>query len=412
MRFDKNPAELVHVDESHLNILSSEWQVWKMNQTWVLNQKTFLRSSIQESAQKQMGLIGNLNGQHEWFAKIAQGSFYSVNSYRNITFNGFRSDNSKVSISGLSLMNTINSISRFIIRSYADNSDHHFWNRKLTRSGLVHLENDFFELLMGLRIINIRVLDRPSRLIQEANFFTLSGNGDDRIELAELSELITLMWVSGKFITDQFHSELLRRSSLNQCSIKGYDIIGKPMFDMTCVEESFYLFFPKILAQIEGLRGEWVTLSANGKFDLVKKLLALGKNQDSKAADLIEYVEYRAAIVFVYYLESIFARYDQDGNGTLNYEEILSAYPRFKGFIQERIYNRFHGRLPDSVSNWIRDWNTLALEVFLYIVYIGKEPSLTELVSFQYQKITGLSPIDRIHMLNVFNYLKNNRTQD
>jgi len=409
---DRNPEELAYIDESHLNVLNSEWQVWKSNQTWILGQQRFERSNIQISAKKQIGFPGNLNGQNEWFSKIAEGKFYTLNSYRNMIFSVPRSVTAKMSLSGLSLMNTINSLARFMIRSYAEDSDNRFWNKKLVKSGLSNWERDFFELLTGIRIIDPRVQDRPNRFIQEANLFTLSGNGDDQIDIAELSELITLMWVSGKFITDQFHSVLVAESSPYQCSSKGLDIMGKPRFDRTCVVNSFYSFFPKVLEQVEGLKSEWGKLSVDDKLNVIEKLLDIGKIKGIKTENLIEYVEYRTSIVFLYYLESIFSIYDHDGDGILNYKEVLTSFPRFKAFIEGRIYSRLQGRLPGSLPSVIRDWDTLTLNVFLYTVYNGKEPSIAELLDFQYQKMRGLPPISRIHMLKVFSYLKSTENQN
>jgi hypothetical protein len=403
---EKTPSQVTFIEESHVKLFESEWDVWKSNQYWLLNLKSFDRATLKESAKRQIQLGEGSIGHQQWLKIFAEDKFYTLSSYRNVTFGSSLFYNPNLNVSGLSLMNTIHTLSRFMLQSYGDGGSVPLWNKKLRAVGLAKWEADFFDLLAGLRVIDPRVLDRPKRFIQEANLFTLSGNGDYEIDLTELSELITLMFVSGKFMTDQFFSELILGESLQKCPISGYDLIGKPKFSKKCVADAFYAFFPKILNQIEGLRLEWASLNSEEKLSFIQKLLSLGKVRDSQKENLMEYVEYRSSIVFLYYLESIFTIYDKDGSWSLSYQEVLEAYPRFKNFIQERVYAKFHGKFRDSISTFIRDWDALTQEVFLYIVYNGKEPSLSDLMTFQFRKIKGLELINRSHLLNVFSYLK------
>jgi hypothetical protein len=389
-----------------LGLLESEWDIWKSNQYWLLDLRSFDRATLKDSAKRQIQMATGSMGHKQWLKTFVEDKFYTLGSYRNVTFASSRFHNSALSLSGLTLMNTVHTMSRFLLQAYGEWEGVPVGDKKLRALGLAKWEADFFDILTGLRVIDPRILDRPKRFIREANLFTLNGNGDNEIDLTELSELITLMLASGKFMTDQFFSELMLDESLRKCPIVEYDLIGKPKFSEKCVVEAFYAFFPKILSQIEGLKLEWNNLNPEDRLALVQKLLLLGKVPNSSKENLMEYVEYRSSIVFLYYLESIFTAYDKDGSLTLSYQEVLEAYPRFKNFIQERVYEKFKGKFPASISSFIRDWDSFTQEVFLCLVYNGKEPSLSDLILFQYDKMKGLPPITRSHMLNVFGYLK------
>lgn len=407
----KNSKDLTFIDESHLNIFDGEWQMWKSNQTWILQQTSFLRSDLKKEAQKQLIRTSRLFLSNHWLDSIVNDRFYNLISYQDIQFSHSAVDQAVLSVSGLTLSNTINSLARFMLLGYGHGRSRNFWENTITKDDLLNWELDFSDLLKGLRIIDIRSEDRPSRFIQEANLFTLSGNGDHSIDGRELSELITVMIVSGRFITDQFFEQLLVDSTSRGCPGVGQDDTGKIKFLRSCVFDSFRRFFPRILAQLGGLNREWESLAKEDQFLFLERLLELGKLPDEQAWMTMEYVEYRSSIVFLYYLETLFSIYDLNQDGVLNYAEVLRSYPRFKNFIQERVYARFQGKVPDKAASFIRNWESLTEEVFLYAIYYGKEPSMAELGTFQVQKLIGLPEVNRLHMLGVFGYLKGAETQ-
>jgi len=410
LSFDRNaergPFELTSLDESHLKVFREEWTIWKSNQNWILKFDTFSRSELKQRAQNDLQSKIRLVGHQDWLKLFIDDKFYTLNSAQKITFGRSNSPHGQSSLSGISLQNTIYILSRFMIRSYGDGEGASSSLKTLKAPGLAQSESDFFDLLTGLRVIDPRVLDRPKRFIEEANLFTLSGNGDSEIDVVELSELITLMLTAGKFMTDRFFSELILRKNFEKCPASGYDLLGKPKFLKGCITDSFYTFFPNILSLIEGLRIEWSGLDQGEERALINMLLEFGKVGDPTNLDMMEYVEYRTSIVFLFYLESIFTRYDRNRDWLLGYEEILDSYPRFKNFIRQKVYVRFKGRFPQSISSFAKDWDALTEEIFLYVVYHGREPSLLELMAFQYRKIRGLPSITRVHLLNVFDYLK------
>lgn len=395
------PDEVTYISEPQLSYITFEWQVWKDAQLWLLGATDLSTSSLSRKAGFD---IASLNTRildavdaseafslqrrlafTDWLEIFSSKKHYDWDSYLSIHFKPGDSQNS---LSGLALYNGLRSMIRLAMLGYADvNAEQpNPWLSEMSLSGLKRLEREFFSVASGLRIIDPRVPNRTQRFMQEANLFTKSGNGDEKMSAQELLDLSTLMLVGGRFVTHEFLDQLLTGRGKNLgCFVAGVDILDKAIFEKSCVLDRFVNYLPRVLDAMPGFHTEWQALDLNEKHKLADQLLYLGR---VPGVDLhhSEFVEYRTAFVVMYYLESIFNIYDTNENQLLELDELEKAAPRFRQFIKELLYLRFKNLLPVSWAMYFSDIDSVSDAVFVYIAFNGKEPGIFDLLFFERAK--------------------------
>lgn len=416
--------ELAAIEEPQLRFLQAEWVLWKKNQSWILNQSPLTTDNLSSKAKQELEQItSNLvkysspmarkNKQDfmDWLDIFANHPFYLWSDDLKLRFPG-QSDSLQVtSLYGLSIFNFIRSLSRFMIMGYGLMPQHEVWNDHINNKSLQQFEQDFFDFTVSMRVIDPRTPNRAERIVQEANLFTLSGNGDSLVSGRELTELLTLMIVGGKLVTDRFYQSLFEGQA-NKCPIVRPNVLGKPTFSRDCVQHQLVQFLNQNLDPIAGLKLEWHQLSPAEQSLLAGDLLDIGRvstlYRQSEAFDA-EYVEFRTSLVIIYYVESLMKTYDIDKNQMLSLAEVQKAAPRFYGFLTDLLVRKLEHqfKINPKFHKYFMPKPLLLNIAFSYVVQFGKEPSASDLIKFLPSYTLGrYQPIDRVKLIKTLRVLK------
>lgn len=416
--------ELGAIEEPQLKFLHSEWILWKKNQNWVIKQIPLSASNLTTQAKKELDQLnlGTVNYSSptarknqqdfiDWLDIFAHHPFYLWSDDLKLRFPSHEERSQQTSLYGLSVFNFIRTLSRFMIMGYGLSPQKEIWKDHIDSQSLQQFEQDFFDFTVSMRVIDPRTPYRAQRIIQEANLFTLSGNGDHLVSGRELTELLTLMIVGGKLVTDRFYQTLFDEG-VNKCPIVRANVLGKPTFGRDCIQQILIHYLAGNLDQISGLKSEWNKLSSHERSLLAGELLDIGRvsplYRQSEAFDT-EYVEFRTSLVIIYYVESLMKSYDSNQDQMLSFQEIKKAAPRFYGFVTDLFLKKLEAQLKvdPRYHKYFLPTDLLLDLIFTYIVQYGKEPSVSDLIKFiPYYSVGIYQPISRVKLIKTLRVLK------
>lgn len=243
--------------------------------------------------------------------------------------------NGQYHIKDLDKANLSRTLSRIVIRSYANDLER---INKLTGANLEELQfgfNQLKDLVLNLELVDPAKVDAfiPSRF-RESNLFLSVSNGDSLASFEEIDHLVL------HIISGYARAKSLEALALQKCVKQRNEILIKTVLDQECLldvyfneEESFSDLpgFAKIktekneagdapkFSREENKKYYMALLSAAGHVPNKDNTILLGD------ANLFAHV--------VQYVEMIYFTFDTSNNGYLEREEGIKAFPTFKNLI-------------------------------------------------------------------------------
>jgi hypothetical protein len=249
-------------------------------------------------------------------------------------------------------------ISRIFIRSFAMDR-----NRIEKLSGVTLPETESFfnsvkTIIVDLGLIKPDDTEFISSRFREADLFAGHANGDDFVNLEELSDLVM------HILSGLKRADILQTGILNSC-LSGY---SGPITDQTAVDENCVLqhYFNtssgfESLPQFMEMKKTY-SIEQNKKYYL-SLLKAGGHIQNDRGSIFIQDANLFPHIA--QYVEILFSRYDINRDGLLVKEEALAAFPVFKSTIKTVLKTiPSSGIIPDSQLPG----------VFIYLLKYGRPP--------------------------------------
>ena len=414
------PTEFLGLDRKHLNILRFEYSAWRMGQETILQLfqdrdvksgvtlaeiKGVLASqeastkiqSLQSAADSSQDLL--LNTWTQWKQLLTSPHPLQWTNSRKVLMQP-DIQLSRTSFAGLSWMNLLRTMTRFVQRGYGQGNSLNVWDLQISKDSLVFLENDFHDLGMEVKLLDPRSNNPAARTFQEANFFTFSGNGDEFLTGQELLEELSFMTSGGSVMTSEIMAAATFKKGPNElglCETGKIDILAKPILKAECVEEiikdnfeSYFEGLPGMVSMVNELKAKDIKSHANAEWKKFYNSLMTLAAVEGRTLGTTEYAEIRTAVVVLHYVESLMMVYDVNHDGRLDEKELLKASPRFNSFISKE----------SPIGNWFVD------DVFLCLVSYGKKPNGWDMVSFMAKKPFGIGTVGRLDLLNVLSVLK------
>lgn len=383
----------------HLSVLKFEYQVWR--QTQLFNISLF-------SKNKKINLK-ELQDKFKIYPQDLYSRFplkpYDWNEWQQILFKSprpvaltddlkfdMRLETSQLehSLETLSQMNLVKSWVRFTMRGYGDQSKNGYLNSSMSEDSLIRLEKDFREFALAIGFLDRRVQDAPKRAFKEGNYFTFSGNGDDRLDGFETFELLNIFLTGGGVTLKQLDVILDKQ----QCRTNEKDVMGKFKAKQVCAKKALKEHASLLFNNLPGFQA-FISKSSDQDYDdFYKTLYSLSKNPN-ESKDELDFSELRAMTTLIQYVESLLISYDKDLSGTLNQSEIAAAVPRFNAIIM--------GFIPVEVLKK----EFIVRQAFLYLVFEGKVPTPAELLGSFVHNNWHNREVSRLNLFKVVDVLKN-----
>ncbi len=389
-------------DNKHLGSLRHEFKIWKMIQEFVdsafkmksqkaILQKDFVVQMRSYFAQTDSEKWKNENLLEQEMLKKAQDEFYQLlSSPLPINFNkkgrwieSAPSASEPFTWLTLTKLNLFRGLGRLLLIGYGENSLGSLTHAELKESGFSAWYDDFNEMGLDLKAFDPRKGNSGPGSFIEANLFTPSGNGDAVMDYKETFEYVSLLFSVGLGTSDQIQNDL------QGCRIKKTDVFGYFYLRELCVKKQLRMKFADYFDNLPGM-SRYVAKLTDPEFDEFFKYLKSASLVDGQIVGLLETENIRTIVTVLHYVEALMRAFDKDGNQTLSINEVVSAAPRLNLIIK---------KLNPSRSE------ILLHEGFVYLVFVGKIPSATELLGFELKK-HFIQEATRKDILRIFGSLK------
>lgn len=388
---------------SHLSTLRREFNIWRLSQSFV----DHLPFSDEKPDISRRTLFENFDKFDHGYV-ISQGLSNSVleqvalkdswrdfghllKTSRTVNFNSkgrllisYQPELYTYSWQSLTKFNLMKSLARLLMVAYGSNTARETSKGAISKEGLISWYEDFKNIGLDLKAFDPRSANAGGRSFLEANFFTFSGDGDDKMDLRETFEFVSVLMSAGLGTSSEI------QKSMPQCEVDQRDVFGFQMFEEHCfrtyMRRNFATYFDNMPWMVEYVRAmnhdQWMEFF-NAWF------------RSSRVAQpvngYVEMAEIRTMVTLLHYVENVMTIYDVNQNGTLSLDEVHGASPRFMSFLKTVAPGKYE---------------FLIEEGFASLVFNGEIPGVGGLLGFQFSKAWGLDEAPRGNLLRILQVLK------
>lgn len=245
--------------------------------------------------------------------------------------------------------------------------------RSLLEGELVQLYMDARPLGLELKLFDPVDLSAPSKRFRDASIFLFPSNGDERLDLAETTELIRYL-ITGKKLGDSAH-----RSVANHCQTGPLDPYGFVTIEPNCYRREYYGHVSTFWAALPASKRYYASLSSANQAEYGRLLEQVARKKTDPQA-WFDSDDSESIATLAEYVETFFTRFDRNGDGQLSGQELEAVYELVDGQLQRlscvkipvvrrALFNYLvrYGQAPDrtilGTARFLALWGT---EVFQY----------------------------------------------
>lgn len=393
------------ITRHHLTTLRFEWNVFALSQKQI--NQVFLRGADKNRfndllqamderyIQKDVLRRGRKPGEarvllttwHEWQA-LMNSDFpilWGKDNRLALVKEGLKE--TEIGFKGMTTANLLRSFTRFILRGYGTGRSTNFWNLQVDELNFSQFERDFREFGQAIHFLDPRTANPAARTLQEANFFTFHGNGDNLLDAREIFEQFNVLTSSGGLLAN----DLLEMAIEKGCAAIRTDVFGKPYLRATCFKSMFREEFAKVFKSAPGLVNLRTVVKLKSREDeFFENIYSLSEAPHS-VPGYVEYGDLRTYTTILSYIETLRLVYDTNNNMRLSEAEIRRAAPRFRNFIAER----------SPIGYWGAE------KAFTCLVFEQEKPDFNfATASCMTRGWTGYNPVSPADLLKVLAVLK------
>jgi len=213
----------------------------------------------------------------------------------------------------------------------------------LTATELDSLVSDIFPIMRELRLVNKDMRASISKRLFEASLFLYSSDGDRGLTMNEGLELEALI-LSTLERSPKAHEKLA-----TLCKASRLDANQKLLIPGACYRREFLKKSREIWNYLPGLADYMAALSPENQrvvFGNMEHFLRKG----AAASDDFTLADTQSFVLFPYYIELLFSRFDKNHDGVLDNAEAAVAYPVFQPFIAEKARSKGYTDPKDHVA--------------------------------------------------------------
>lgn len=357
------------LSEVHLRILKQEYNIWKLsqiflNETYSQHKRLELRNLRYYAPRFDItGKVKVSSLEKEEFLRSWDDFQKLLHTQPGVTYNkdlkiqiASLNEIQELPFTGANMINAVRTYTRLALRGYGDKNERSIFDRKMSRRGLIYLEEDFREFGRALTFLDEREKNPASRTFDQGNFFTFHGNGDDFLDATETYEILSVLISGGRTQINQIYADLENR----RCLLPQKDpVFKRPYVDEACFYQAFKANYKTYLDHAPGMVKFLSTLNEKQFSDTYKALMSIAYLKEKTQHGRVEFSELRTLQCVLNYVETLMVVYDRNQDMLLTEGEVLLAAPRFKSFIAKA----------SPLGNFLVE------DIFLYLVFTGKKPT-------------------------------------
>ncbi len=282
----------------------------------------------------------------------------------------------------------------------------------LTEANLVQWYDEFKALGIETKAFDPRSANSGARSFKEANLFSYSADGDNRMDMFESIQYLNILVSGGS--TTLTEVQLGFRSA--NCNLSELDVFEYPWNDETCALKDFKINYKYYFNNLPYLVAFLSRLDDQQFSNFYYQAMEVSRVTPTTKGKL-ETADLRTFIILLYYVEAMYAQFDSDQNWTFSAQEIRASYPRFKTFAFDFAKQNaaeqialFNLPLVQKLGYGCYTQEDLIRESFIFLVYKGVTPGITDLNIAPCFGNRALIPfsgeVDRKTIINTFKILK------
>lgn len=410
---------ILSLNLGHLDKIKTELHVWRVGQSWIDqtakdSSRAFKKSEIAELIKKvQWSTILKS-------AKVAEVKNkdieFSVRDFlkqlirpRSIIFDPegniqivYVPENQQLNWLVLTRLNLMHTLTRGLFLGYG-NTGKNLGSDSVSEKELMRFYDDFRAFGIAIHAFDPRSVNSGSRSFNEANLFTYSGNGDDKMDFAEGFELISFL-VSGGFGINESIKKMLEQKNCLADPKTGLDVFDLPFYNRECFKKNLKEQYAGLYKSVPHL-GDFVGKLNDVGWESFFSNIMYASTSYPIPTGLVEVANIRTQVMISLYMESLYIMFDLDRNGLLSYQEVRSASPRFFNLIKTKI-------IAETGSTTLAEDPDVLADVFTYLVFHGEKPGKGQFLLLQAKKwaqswgLYDMGEVGRGHIVEVFSYLK------
>ncbi len=282
----------------------------------------------------------------------------------------------------------------------------------LTEANLVQWYEEFKALGIETKAFDPRSANSGARSFKEANLFSYSADGDNRMNMFESIQYLNIL-VSGGSTT---LAEVKMGLAAANCNLSELDVFEFPWNDEVCALTDFKVNYKYYFNNLPYLVGFLSRLNDQQFTEFYYQAMEVSRVNPAMKGKL-ETADLRTFTILLHYIEAMYAQFDIDRNWTFSAQEIRGSYPRFKSFATDFAKQTasdqialFNLPLVQELGYGCYTQEDLIRESFIFLVYKGVTPGITDLNLAPCFGKRALIPfsgeVDRKTIINTFKILK------
>jgi hypothetical protein len=281
----------------------------------------------------------------------------------------------------LSEMHWMRSVLRMALVGYLQGSQ--IQRRAAALAGLTEEEfgvfvKDVWQILVDLKLVHPdrKAQEEASKRFMEANLFSPSSDGNGTISVSEGNEVLMYM-ISAKALSSRM-TEIFRA----KCPVGPEDYYGNPTIETFCYRRILWSERNTIFREYPAFRAWMNTLSPSQIETFIKNIETAARIKGYQDRIFWDSADQETFLMMVHYLETMFHRFDRNGDAHFNASDAELAFPIFADTL-------------GKVSGFMKCGRARASEkaihktesLFTYLLSRGRPPITDDMT--RWQKIKG-----------------------
>lgn len=265
-----------------------------------------------------------------------------------------RKDLQTLSKADLDFLNEIRAVMSAVLSGWTHDAQNASGLVGMTEAETQEVYLDLRDLGRDFNFIDIRSNQAGVRTFMENAIFMSSSDGNAYMGLQESVEWFNFV-LSGSKVADKMWADMEA-----SCGIAKLDVLGNQKLNTACFRRQFLKTWTGYMPNLPRLV-QWARQDGSGQraADMLNALENAGRNRGAND-DPIDSSEFRSMIPIAHYLESMFARHDENQNGVLDNDELWKAFPLLAPFIKKMGHGRADGeKMQKAIYSYILEFGTV-----------------------------------------------------
>ncbi|MBC7465812.1 MAG: hypothetical protein H7256_07455 [Bdellovibrio sp.] len=286
----------------------------------------------------------------------------------------------------------------------------------IKEAGLVKWYSEFKQFGVQAKLFDPRTVNAGAKSFKEANLFTYAANGDDKLDYLESVQYLNILVSAGGTSVNELKDGFAKAG----CNLSDKDVFLLPWNQENCAYEDFKKNYNRYFNNLSYLVAHLGKLNDQQLFSFYDSVMNVARTDKVNKGQRLETADLRNFAVLLHYMEVLYATFDADRNFNFSAAEIRSAYPRFKSFATDFAMKTAKDKLDlfatisavpvTGLGYSCYSQADLIRESFIYLVYNGKTPGVTDLnitPCFGSRSLIDFNgEVNRSDIINTFKILK------